>query len=331
MKKWLVLSFACLTLVSFLAGCGSQQKAPDKPAAFTPSKSTEFVVPYAAGGGSDLYARILSDIIQKNKLANEAVMVVNKAGGGGAVGDAYTFSKKGDNHTITTFVSGQMTASLMNKTAVTYDKLTPIANLALDEYLLGVPADSYKSFADFLAAAKAAPDTITIGGSGKGTEDELCVGLLTKYTGAKFKYVAFNSSGEVMAAVLGGHIKAGIFNPNECNAQIDAGKVKTIGGFGTKRLGGIFKDTPTFTELGHKDVVFQQFRGIAGPPGMSPEAVKFWVDVLKKATQTEQWKKDYLAKNGLTDHFLEPADFKKFMDGENKKYADILRDIGALK
>lgn len=331
MKKWFVLGLTLLMAVSLLAGCGSQQKASDKPAAFTPSKNTEFVVPYAAGGGSDLYARILVDIMQKNKLVNEAVMVVNKAGGAGAVGDAYTFSKKGDNHTITTFVSGQMTSSLMNKTAVTYDKLTPIANLALDEYLLGIMADGYKSFDDFLAAAKAAPETITIGGSGKGTEDELCVGLLAKYTGTKFKYVAFSSSGEVMSAMLGGHIKAGIYNPNECNTQIEAGKVKTIGAFGTKRVAGVFKDTPTFTELGYKDVVFQQFRGIAGPPNMSPEAVKFWVEVFRKATQTEQWKKDYLAKNGLTEHFLEPAEFKKFMDGENKKYADILKDIGALK
>jgi putative tricarboxylic transport membrane protein len=199
----------------------------------------------------------------------------------------------------------------------------------LDEYVLGVLAGNYKSFDELLTAAKAAPNEITIGGSGKGTEDELCVGLLNKHTGAKFKYVPFNSSGEVMSAMLGAHIKGGIFNPNECNAQIAAGKVATIGGFGVKRLESVFKDTPTFGELGYKNVVFQQFRGIAGPPDMSPEAVKFWVEAFRKASQTEQWKKDYLAKNSLTEHFLEPEAYKKFLGEENQKYADILQDIAA--
>ncbi|QDR78891.1 Bug family tripartite tricarboxylate transporter substrate binding protein [Sporomusa termitida] len=329
MKKWLAVVLACLMLAGLVAGCGSQEKAADKPAAFTPSKNTEFIVPYAPGGGSDLFARILADIIQKNKFADEALMIVNKPGGAGAVGDAYTFSKKGDNHVITAYVSGQMTSNLMNKTAVSYDKLTPIVNLALDEYLLGVLAGNYKAFDELLAAAKAAPNEITIGGSGKGTEDELCVGLLNRHTGARFKYVPFNSSGEVMSAMLGGHIKAGIFNPNECNAQIAAGKVATIGGFGVKRLASVFKDTPTFGELGYQEVVFQQFRGIAGPPDMSPAAVKFWVEAFRKATQTAQWQQDYLAKNSLTEHFLEPEAFKKFLGEENQKYADILNDIAA--
>jgi len=334
MKKSLVLGLICLMLVSLLAGCSQQQKPADKPAtpaAFVPDKNTEFVVPYGAGGGSDLFARILADIMQKNKIVTTPIMVVNKPGGAGSVGDAYTFSKKGDKYTISAYVSGQITSSLMNSTPVTYDKLTPIANLALDEYTLGVMANNYKTFDELLKAAKDAPDTITIGGSGKGTEDELCAGLLSKYAGAKFKYVSFNSSGEVMTALLGGHIKAGVFNPNECNAQIEAGKVRAVGGFGTKRLPGVFKDTPTFAELGFKEVLFQQFRGIVGPADMPEDAVKFWTEAFKKATATEQWKKGYLEKNCLTEKFLEPAEFTKFMEGESKKYTDILKDIGAMK
>ncbi len=331
MKKSLMMGMIVVFLVTALVGCGSQQKAADKTKIFTPEKNTEFVVPYGAGGGSDLYARIMSDILQKNKIVNPPIVVVNKPGGAGSVGDVYTSGKKGDSYTISTYVSGQMTSALFNKTPITYEKLTPIANLALDEYLLGVMAGEYKNLDEFLKAAKASPNTITIGGSGKGSEDELCVGLLAKYTGAKFKYVSFNSSGEVMGAMLGGHIKAGIFNPNECDSQVQAGKVSTIAGFGTKRLDGRFKNTPTFGEQGFKEVVFQQFRGIVGPPDMPAEAVKFWADALKKATETEQWKKDYLIKNGLTNHFLGPVEFKKFLASENAKYTVILKDIGVLK
>lgn len=331
MKKSWILGLILVIVVTLLVGCGAQQKAADKPKTFKPEKNTEFVVPYGAGGGSDLYARIMTDIMQKNKIVTTPIVVVNKPGGAGSVGDVYTSGKKGDSYTLSTYVSGQMTSYLFNKTPITYEKLTPIANLALDEYLLGVTAGQYKNLDEFLKAAKENPSTITIGGSGKGTEDELCVGLLSKYTGAKFKYVSFNSSGEVMGALLGGHIKAGIFNPNECDSQVQAGKVSTIAGFGTKRLDGLFKNTPTFGELGFKEVVFQQFRGIVGPPDMPAEAVKFWTDAFKKATETEQWKKEYLAKNGLTHHFLEPAEFKKFLAGENTKYTGILKDIGVLK
>ncbi|MHC1758346.1 MAG: Bug family tripartite tricarboxylate transporter substrate binding protein [Negativicutes bacterium] len=331
MKKSLMAGLVAVLLVTLLVGCGSQQKAADKPKTFTPEKNFELVVPYAAGGGSDLYARFMAEILQKNKFVPTPVMVFNKPGGGGSVGDIYTSGKKGDSYTISTYVSGQMTSSLFNNTPITYDKLTPIANLALDEFLLGVLAGEYKSFDEMLKAAKENPNTITIGGSGKGTEDELCVGLLSKYAGAKFKYVSFNSSGEVMSALLGKHIKAGIFNPNECISQIEAGKVSTIGGFGTKRLNGLFKNTPTFGELGFKEAVFQQFRGIVGPPGMPDAVVKFWAEALKKVTQTEQWKKDYIAKNGLTENFQEPAEFKKFLEGENKKYSLILNDIRAPK
>lgn len=329
MKKHLSLTLLMVLVVSLVAGCSTSGGNSDGP--FAPSRDVEFVVPYGAGGGSDLYARISSDIIQKNSLVGKPMMVVNKPGGAGAVGDAYTFTKKGSGEVITTYVSAQITGPLMNNTEVTYKDLTPIANLAMDEYTIGVLSNSAFTTLDaFLAEAATAPGAITVGGSGKGTEDELVTGLLAKYAGVQFEYVSFNSSAEVMSAMLGGHIDSGIYNPNECISQVNAGEVTVLAAFGPERI-SMFPDVKTFKEQGLEDVVFQQFRGIFGPPEMPAGAVEFWADVFKKVTESDQWKTEYLQANGLTSKYMAGDEYKTFLDGEAVKYEEILKDIGAIQ
>jgi putative tricarboxylic transport membrane protein len=336
MKKMLLTVMCAIFLLTMTVGCSNNSK-PSKGTSETPKEAfkltgnVEFVVPYSAGGGSDLYARISADIIQKNKWAEVPLMVVNKPGGAGAVGDAYTVTKKGNNEVITTYVSGQVTSYLMNNTPVKFKNLTPIANLAMDEYTIGTLSSSpYKTIEELIAAAGKAPGTITIGGSGKGTEDELVTGLLSKYANVKFEYVSFNSSAEVMGALLGKHLDAGIFNPNECLSQQQAGQVTVLAAFGPERI-SMFPDVKTFTELGYKDVVFQQFRGIFGPPEMSAEALAYWTDTFKKVTESDQWKTEYLNKNGLTSKYMIGEEYTKFLESEEAKYQAILKDIGAVK
>ncbi|MFZ5945753.1 MAG: Bug family tripartite tricarboxylate transporter substrate binding protein [Bacillota bacterium] len=336
MKKGLLIGLILILALSLVTvGCGQKQEAPKKeaeaPKGFKPEKPIEFVVPYSAGGGSDIYARITADIIQKKGWSSQPLMVVNKPGGSGAVGNNYTYAKKGDTHTIMTFVSGQVASARAAKAEVTPDKLTLIANMALDEYLLVVKKGSFANLDEFIAKAKEKPDTISIGGSGTANEDHMSYGLMNKYTGAKLKYVSFNGSGDVMTALLGGHLDAGIFNPNEFLGQFKAGEVIPLATWSTQRLGGELKDVPTFVELGHKNVVFQQFRGIAGPPDMPKEAVEFYANVIKQVVESEEFKNDYWQKNFLTPKFLAGEDLKKFIDAEDKKYTDLLTELGLIK
>jgi putative tricarboxylic transport membrane protein len=298
---------------------------------FKIQNDVQFICPFSPGGGSDIYARIAADIIQKNGWLDHPIMVVNKPGGGGAVGDAYTLSQKGKPEVITTYVSAQITSPLVNKSQVIYRNLTPICNLAMDEYAIGVGKDSpYKTLKDFIQAAKEKPGTLTIGGSGKGTEDELVTGLLGKYAGVKFQYVSFNSSSEVLGAMLGGHLTAGIYNPNECSSQYEAGQVNILAAFGPERI-SMFPEIQTCVEAGYPDVVFQQFRGIFAPPEISEDAVKFWAEIFKKVAESERWQTEYIQKNGLTPKYIAGKDFSDFLDKEAQKYEAILRDIGAVK
>ena len=348
MKKYIALLLSFVLVLTVFAGCQSQSSGTTTTAAassgstaaastdapsggFKLSGDVEFVCPYSAGGGSDLYARTAGNIMgEKGLLGGRTITVNNKTGGSGAVGDAYTATKAGDGTVITTYVSAQITGPMINGTEITYKDLTPICNLAMDEYTIGVLSTAeYKTLDEFIAYAKANPGKITVGGSGSGTEDNLVTGLMQMYCGIEVEYIPYNSSAEVMTAMLGGHINAGIYNPNEAISQYEAGDVLLLAAFGPERI-SVLPDVPTFTELGYDQVVFQQFRGIFGPGNMSQEAIDFWVSVFQEVIQDSTWTDGYLAKNGLTSKFLSGAEFDTFLDEEAAKYEAVLSSLGLM-
>ena len=282
---------------------------------FAPTKEITVIVPSSAGGGSDLNARTIAALVQKNSLSPRSLMVVNNGGGSGAVGFTNTFAKKGDNHTLMILHSGQVMGSYVNDWQVKASDLTYISVLAFDNLFLAVKKDSpHKDLASLVKASQAAPEEIAIGGAQRGNSDHLSFELFNRETKADASYVSFNGSGDVMSALLGGHIDAGIFNPIEFMGQIQSGDVIPIACYGEHRLPGVFKDVPTFKELGYPEVVVVESRAIAGPPGMSPEAVDFYVDMLRKVTETGEWKKDYLEKNYLEGVFYDAPQTKEFYE-----------------
>jgi putative tricarboxylic transport membrane protein len=274
---------------------------------------------------------VAADIIQRNGFIDRPVMVINRAGGGGAVGDAYTFGQRGNPAVITTYVSGQISSPLITGSPVTFRHLTPIANLAMDDFYIGVnKAAGFETIEDFIAAARENPGAITIGGSGRGTEDELVTGLLGSHAGVEFQYVAFNSTGEIMAAMLGGHVVAGIYKTPTGIIAEETGQIDLLATFRTERI-EMFPHVPTFVELGYPEVVFGMFRSIFGPPGISQEAVNFWADVFEKVSQTEQWQVEFIERNGLSSHFMRGDEFTAFLEAEALKYEQILRSIGLIE
>ena len=338
MKKFFAWILAIAMTLS-LAACGgntsdqddSSQQGDTEAKAFELSGDVEFVCPFSAGGGSDLYARTAANIIgELGVLGGHTITINNKTGGGGAVGDAYTVTKKPDGTTITTYVSAQITSPMITGSGITYEELTPICNLAMDEYTIGVLSTAeYQTVDEFIEYAKANPGKITVGGSGSGTEDEVCTGLIELYCGVDLEYIAYDSSAEVMTAMLGGHINAGIYNPNEAISQYEAGECTLLAAFGPERI-SVLPDVPTFTELGYEDVQFQQFRGIFGPGGMSQEAIDYWCDIFSQVIEHEDWTEGYLATNGLTSKFIVGADFSTFIDNEAAKYEAVLDALGLL-
>ncbi|WP_062226003.1 Bug family tripartite tricarboxylate transporter substrate binding protein [Aureimonas frigidaquae] len=305
--------------------------ASAQEAEWTPRRNIEFIVPYSAGGGSDLNARALSEAIRKNRLIPRNMMILNRPGGSGAVGNSYVASRTAEPHTLMTFNSGQMMSMLTNNAQVRLDNITPLGTLALDTLVFVVRADSpYESFADLAEAARAAPQTLTVGGSGRGGEDNLVFALANQPAEGALQYVPFEGGGDALAAVLGGHVTVGIFNPSEISAQIEGGSVKGLGIFSEQRLEGAFAEVPTFVEQGHPDAVFEMFRGYAGPPDLPPEAIAYWNGVLSQVSQSDEWKED-IERNSLIPAYMDAEESAAFWKREEARYLELLTDLGFIQ
>ena len=319
MHKWI----AAAALLAVVPAALAQAKYPQRP--------VEVVVPYAPGGGTDNLMRMITGIIDEHKWSPVPLTVNNRAGGSGAVGYNYLINKKGDSNVVAgatpMVVSGKIEGRLPGDHR---DAMTMLMIVAIDELMLSVRSDSpYKTIDDFVKAARAKPGVLTVGGTATFTEDHIFTHLFEQAAKLKLKYVPFNSGGEVTTALMGGHIDAGVMNPNEIVAQIEAGKARNLAVAAKKRLTDA-PDVPTFAERGY-DFYWEQMRGVVGPANMSPEAVKWWQDTLRKVTGTDKWKKDYIKRNLLTPTQWTGEEANKYLDGLREKYGRALNELGAIK
>ncbi|MEO5845468.1 MAG: tripartite tricarboxylate transporter substrate binding protein [Caldimonas sp.] len=324
LRHSLVATASSLTLLLASPGAALAQ-------AKYPSKNIEIVVPYAPGGGTDNMMRMITAIMDENKWSPMPVNVNNRVGGSGTVGYSYLITKKGDSHVVAGATPMIVSGKLQGRLAGNHrDAMTVLMIVAIDELMLSVRTDSpYKTLEDFINAARAKPGQLTIGGTGTHNEDHIFAHLLEQSAKIKLKYVPFNSGGEATAALMGGHIDAGVMNPNEIVAQVEAGKAKNLAVAAKKRMAGA-ADVPTFAEKGYP-FYWEQMRGVVGPANMTPEAVAWWQDTLKKVTATKKWQDDYIKGNLLTPTTWTGEEANKYLDGITGSYEGALADLGALK
>ncbi len=297
-----------------------------------PEKPITLVVHAAPGGGSDIFARTLAAVFEKEKILPQPVVVENRAGGSGAVAFSYVFGKKGDPYFLLTAVTSFLTTPMLQADTLKFTPkdFTPIANFAFDEYMLMVKGDSkYKTMKDIIDDAKARPaKDIKVAGTQLGSADSICAYLIEKEAGVKFNFIVFNSGGEANAALLGGHVDLVVTNPGEALELAKAGKVRNLGVFAEKRLVGA-PDVPTMKEQGI-NAVYVQNRGLVAPGGIPAAERKVLEDAMLKYTKTEAYKK-YIQDNLLTESWMDGATFGKWLDGEWVRYEPILKDMGVLK
>jgi len=325
MSAWRLLSASVTSVALLLAFAGTAfgQKYP--------SKTVEVVVPYAPGGGTDNLMRMITGIMDENKWSPVPLTVNNRAGGSGAVGFNYLITKKGDPYVVAgatpMIVSGKIEGRLPGNHR---DAMTILMIVAIDELMISVRNESpFKTIDDFVKAARARPGVLTVGGTATYSEDHIFTYLFEQAAKIKVKYVPFNSGGEVTAALMGGHIDAGVMNPNEIVAQIEAKKATNLAVAAKKRMTDA-PDVPTFAEKGY-EFYWEQMRGVVGPANMAPEAVAWWQDALRKVTGTKKWQETYIKRNLLTPTTWVGDEANKYLDGLIGKYESALGALGALK
>ncbi len=198
---------------------------------FKPSKQIETVVHTGPGGGSDLFARAIAELLQKEKLISQRMQVVNKSGGGSAVAMSYLAEKKGETHTIGFFTGVWVTNPLTTAEAtVTMKDLTPIVRLVLEPAVIAVKADSpYKTMKDFIEAAKKSPNQLRQSGGSVTSRDNLMRMLIQKATGTQWTFISFPSGGERLSNLLGGHVQMMVIEPQEAGGQIELRSVRDNG------------------------------------------------------------------------------------------------------
>lgn len=280
-------------------------------AAWVPEKPVEFVVASGAGGGTDTFARTIQSIISKYKLMDVPMVVVNKGGGSGSEGFVYGSSNPGDPYRVTFGTNNEYLLPLVAKMGYSADSLTPIAGMALDDFLIWVNVDSpYKDAKSFIEAAKK-PEGLKMGGSQSKDTDQTLVSMISAATGAKFTYIPFKSGGEAAVQLAGAHIDANVNNPSENIGQWRANMVRPLCVFSTERMAAgpkitkdmAWSDIPTCKDSGVPISIYQMPRTVWLPAGAPADAAAFYTAVLKKVSETPEWK-GYIERSSQTDRFL---------------------------
>jgi putative tricarboxylic transport membrane protein len=299
------------------------------PASF-PDKPIEFTVPFAAGGGSDIMARTIAAIIEKEKILPQPLVVVNRPGASGVLGYMHVGQKTGDPYALTTATNSFIIQPLLGKMKLDYRDYTLVGGLALDEFVLVVPANSpHRTVRDLIEAARRAPKNVKIGGTSAPSIDTIITHLLEKATGVQFNFIAFKSGGEVMTNLLGSHIDVASANPGEALTQIQAKKARVLAAASSKRLASL-ADAPTLRESGI-DVVVTQWRGVVAAKGLPKEAESVLVSAFKRLSDSKMWQEKYLAENNLTPYYLAPEEFRRYLEADAQSTRQILREMNLIK
>ena len=322
-----VLAAACI-IVAMVAG---QALAADS----YPNRPIQVIVPFPPGGVADLVARPFATAMEKQ--LKQPVVVVNKTGAGGAVGMQALAVSKPDGYSLMVALSS---ISVMPEVDVMFNrppvyKLTdfaPIALLSSDPTVLVVSSKApWKNVADFVADAKKRPGEIKYSSSGVYGTMHVAMEMFAHEAGIKLRHIPTGGGGPALTALLGGHVDALAGGPNVSIAQIKAGAVKVLAGWGDKRLPApALADVPTFKELGYKDVEFYIWSGFFAPAATPEPILKALREATAKAVQSPEFK-SAMEKMQTPIAYLDAPDFKKFWDNDANRLIKSVRNIGKVQ
>jgi len=324
-------TFAAAAGAAVLLSCGPAL------AAWEPTRPVEIIVPAGTGGGADQMARVIQGIVGKHSLMKQPMLVINKAGGAGGEGFLDVKGARGNPHKLIITLSNLFTTPLGTGIPFSWKDLTPVAMMALDEFVLWVPADApYKTAKEYVEAAKAAPGTMKMGGTGSKQEDQIITVAIEKATGAKFTYIPYKGGGEVAVQLVGKHVNSTVNNPIEAVAQWRAGQLKPLCVFDAQNLpvkdkvaGDMaWADIPTCKSQG-LDIEYLMLRGIFMTPGATQDQVDYYVELFKKVRETPEWKK-LMADGAFNQSFMSGPDYVKWVAGEEKRHEELMKDAGFL-
>jgi putative tricarboxylic transport membrane protein len=301
--------------------------AAARPAAAQQSfASIRMFIPAGPGGGWDGTGRAIEQVLrQAGKVGS--FQFENVGGAGGTVGLPRFMARRGQGDTLMVGGAVMVGAVLTNKAPVGLKDTTPIARLTEEAGVIVVPASSpHQDIGQFMAALRANPGAMSVGGGSAGGTDHIALGLMLKAVGRNAReasYVAYAGGGPAQAAILGAQVAAGISGLSEFAEQIKAGRMRALATTGSTRTDPAI---PTLKESGF-DVVASNWRGVFGAPGINPAQRASLVTLMTEMHALPAWK-EMLKTRGWDDAFLAGDAFQKFIADDTAATEAVLKDLG---
>jgi len=302
-------------------------------AQWKPDRPTELVVSVAPGGNQDITARTIQSIWQERKIVSP-VNVINKPGGGGAIAYTHMSQRAKDPSQLLILAPTMLTSRIMGVGQFTHRDFTPIAMLFNEYIFTVVKADSrLKTGVDLIQRLREAPDSLGVGiATAIGNHIHMGLALPMKAAGVdirRMRVIAFKSSGQSLTAVLGGHIEVAAATFAAVLPHVTSGQLRILGVSAPQRMTGALAAIPTWREQGAA-AVFDSWRGVVAPRGITEAQVKYWEAALLALSQTEEWKVD-IEKNYRVNHFLNGRDSSAYWDAQYKELEEGLTELGLAK
>ena len=292
-----------------------------------PSRPVEFIVHVNPGGGTDVFARLVTEIMTREKMVSQPLVVQSRTGGAGVVAFTYAKGKRGDPHTVLTIATGSfLTAAARSDLDLGLEHFTPLAFFARDPQGIMVHADSkYRTFKDLIDDAKSQPDTIVCAVTSATGTGRMTLWRLERETGTRYKFVTFKAGSEAVVAVLGGHVPFTTENVSEAWGHVEAKKIRVLAVTTEQRMPAL-PDVPTLTELGYK-VQIGTGRGFVMPAGVPKEAVATMEALLEKVHKSALWR-DYAVNNLYEDRWMGSAEFARYLAEQSVAQREFVDAIG---
>ncbi len=294
-----------------------------------PEKTIEVIVGWGAGGGSDLFTRTIAEEAKKILKAN--IVVINMPGASSAEATNFLMRQPADGYTLLAVTSDVLMNPYLGRTSYNYDSFTPILRAHVDTGMLHTSENSqFKTWENVVEYAKTNPGKLTIGVTGSASSDEIATSIVLNSAGIKATMVPFEGSGEMHAALLGGHLDLMYDEPAPVMSLVEAKKIRPLIVMSESRLKP-FPNVPTVKEFGY-EMPLAMWRGIVAKKGTPPEIIAVLEDAFHKAAMSAPYKafeEDRLL--NLRAGYLNSKDFSDQMKVEAEMYKKVMKELGYSK
>lgn len=325
MKRFVAMLLASLAILA-LAGCSNSGNGDGDKADY-PKENITVIVPYSAGGSTDMSVRALLDAASKYLPSGVSFMPENQTGAGGLIGMSATAASDNDGYTLGPIAVDLLMMKYEGKTQLGLDSFVPLAATMADPYGLLVAANNgkYDSVEEFVAYCKAHPGEVTVGNSGVGTATHLAAIAFERDFGITLNHVSYDGSADVVAAMAGGHLDASFTQMQPAKSQVEAGTLKMLGFLADERMES-YPDIPTVSETMNSDTNFRGWVVVCAPAGTDQAKIDYLSDIFAKAVASDEYKAA-IRNLGMEPVELTGTALNDMLKADDAKYAELCTGI----